>query len=478
VTRPYPQDNAFLTGNFAPWRMEGEIDDCVVVGELPGQLHGVLYRNGPNPQFPPRGRYHWFDGDGMIHAFAFEGGRVRYRNRWVRTPRFELERKAGEALFGGLADMAAGDERAAGVTSNAANTNIVWHGGRLLALWEAGLPHELDPETLDTLGPYDFSGALRRPVAPEVGDMLGVDRPDGTIDGIVTAHPKIDPESGELLFFGYSPFPPYLVYYVADARGRLTRTIPVEAPFASMAHDFITTREHVVFPVFPAVFDLANIEKKGEAISWEPERGTHVGIMPRDGDGDDVVWVETDPCYVFHPMNAYSSGRTVVADVARYPVLPLFGADAGEPARLHRWTIDLDAGTLKDEQLGDDPLEFPRLDERRAGLAYRHGYAGGRLDADDQQLGFNAILHYDLEKGTRSAHRLPPGSEVGEPVFVPSRPDAPEGDGFLLATVYRGDENRSDLLVLDAQNVEAEPLAVVQLPHRVPYGFHGNWRQL
>jgi len=188
--------------------------------------------------------------------------------------------------------------------------------------------------------------------------------------------------------------------------------------------------------------------------------------------------VQTDPCYVFHPMNAHSEGSSVVAEVARYPILPLFGADEGEPATLHRWTIDLTSGTLKAEQIADDPIEFPRLDERRAGLPYRHGYAGGRLDDGREQFGFNAILHYDLETGARRAHRLRPGSQTGEPVFVPRSPDAPEGDGFLLASVYRGDEDRSDLLVLDAQNVEDAPLAEVQLPHRVPYGFHGNWRQL
>jgi len=478
MTRAFPKDEPFLQENYAPWRVEGDIHDCVVEGEIPEQLHGVLYRNGPNPQFAPRGQYHWFDGDGMIHAFRFEGGRVDYRNRWVRTDRFRAEREAGEALFGGLQDMTAGDESALGISSNSANTNIIWHGGRLLALWEAGLPHQLDPDTLETLGTHDFDGALRRPVAAEIADALGVERPDGSIDGIVTAHPKIDPETGELLFFGYSPFPPFLVYYVADAQGRLQRTVPLDAPFASMAHDFITTPEHVVFPVFPAVFGFDNIQKTGGALSWEPERGTHVGIMPRDGDGDDVVWIETDPCYVFHPMNAHSEGSTLVAEVVRYPTLPLFGADSGQPAMLHRWTIDLAAGTLKDEQLADDPLEFPRVDERRAGLSYRHGYAGGRLDAGQEQFSFNSILHYDLETGRRKAHRLRAGSQTGEPVFVPRSPDSPEGDGFLLACVYRGDENRSDLLVLDAQNVEDAPLATVQLPHRVPYGFHGNWRQL
>ncbi len=476
MTRTFPPDEPFLNGNFGPWRMEGDVADCEIAGELPSELHGTLYRNGPNPQFPPRGSYHWFDGDGMIHAFHFEGRRVRYRNRWVRTERFELEREAGEALFGGMREMGRNDERAAGRSSNAANTNIVWHGGKLLALWEAGLPHELDPDTLETVGPYDFGGRLRRPVAEEVVDALGIDSPDGTIDGIVTAHPKLDPETGEMLFFGYSPFPPYLVYYAADAAGRLVRTVPVDAPFASMAHDFVTTDRHVIFPVFPAVFDMSRAERGEPALTWEPDRGTHVGVMPRDGDGDDVVWIETDPCFVFHPMNAHSDGNRVISEVARYPVVPLFGADQGAPATLHRWTIDLAGGTLKSEPLDEDGIEFPRLDERRAGLSYRHGYAAGTLG--EGQFGWNAIFHYDLQSGSRKEHRLDPNCVAGEPIFVPRGPQSPEGEGFLLATVFRGDENRSDLLVLDAENVDGAPLATVELPHRVPFGFHGNWRQL
>ena len=171
--------------------------DLVVEGEIPRELHGTLYRNGPNPQFAPRGKYHWFDGDGMIHALTIGDGKAHYRNRWVRTQGFQMEREAGESFFGGLANFANSDPRAEGIFPNAANTNIIGHGGKLLALWEAGPPHELDPHTLETIGPYDFDGQLLGPM---------------------TAHPKIDPETGELFFFGYSPFPPYLRYYVASCR--------------------------------------------------------------------------------------------------------------------------------------------------------------------------------------------------------------------------------------------------------------------
>jgi carotenoid cleavage dioxygenase len=205
--------------------------------------------------------------------------------------------------------------------------------------------------------------------------------------------------------------------------------------------------------------------------------------MPRAGESKDVVWFELAPCYVFHPMNAHTDGERVIAEVARYERLPLFdpgtapGALETEPvATLSRWTLDLAGGTAKEEKLDDAPLEFPRLDERRAGLSYRHGYAGGRV-APAESGPFNAVVHYDLATGARRAHDLGPTSFTSEPVFVPRAPDAPEGEGFLLAVVYREEEGRSDLVVLDATDVERAPLATVRLPHRIPYGFHGNWRE-
>jgi carotenoid cleavage dioxygenase len=371
-----------------------------------------------------------------------------------------MEREAGESLFGGLADFTNTDPRAEGIFPNAANTNIIWHGGKLLALWEAGPPHELDPRTLATIGPYDFDGKLLGPM---------------------TAHPKIDPETGELLFFGYSPFPPYLRYYVANAEGKITRSEDIDVPVPTMMHDFITTREHVIFMVFPATFRFENFAS-GSPIRWEPELGTKIGVMPRNGGNSDVRWFEMDPCFVFHPMNAYSESGKVVADVCRFDRLPLFdGADTasiagGGHARLTRWTIDL-AGGVKEERLDESPTEFPRLDERYTGLHYRYGYAGGRIGEAGDAGFFNSIFLYDHKTGRRRAHDFGPASFTSEPIFVPRSPQAPENDGFLLAIIYRQEENRSDMVILDAANVEDKPLATITLPHRIPYGFHGNWGQ-
>ena len=481
MSRPFPT-HPMLTGYWEPWSMEGEIHDLPVAGEIPRNLNGTLYRNGPNPQFAPRGEYHFFGGDGMVHAFEIEDGRCHYRNRWVRTPKFEREREAGEALFAAFSGPDPSDPRAVGVPGGPSNTNIVWHGGKLLALVEGGLPPvELDPETLETIGVWNFEGALRQPIEPGVAVVLGIDAPDGTVDGPFTAHPKIDPETGEMLAFGYDAMPPFLTYRVVDASGKLVRNQEISVPFPSMVHDFITTPEHVIFPIFPATLRVERAAAGESVLAWEPDLGTHVGVMPRDGANEDVVWFQTDPCYVFHPMNAHSDGDRIIAEMAQYERLPIGGADSGVesvPARLVRWTLDLASGTLKQEPLDDRMLEFPRLDERRAGLSYRYGYAAGagRVESGLPLLGTNAVLRYDVASGACESHELGANSASGEPIFVPRSERAAEGEGFLLSVVYRAETDRSELLILDAENVAGAPLATVKLPHRVPGGFHGNWR--
>ena len=464
MATPMP-NHPHLRGNFAPIRMECDAPDLVVHGEIPAELRGTYYRNGPDPQFAPRGQHHWFAGDGMIHGFHIEDGRCAYVNRWVRTKKWELEHAAGEALFSPF-DPAATDPSVAGVDSTIANTNIVWHGGRLLALEEGHAPFELDPVTLASKGEWTFDDAL-------VGPM--------------TAHPKMDPETGEMLFFGYfagGPFTPDIRYHVVDANGTLTRSDHFQAPYASMVHDFVTTSEHVIFPIFPLTGSLERAMVGAPPFAWEPDKGTHIGIMGRDDDCSALRWFTHDPCYVFHPMNAWTAGDKVFADVMKYEQAPLFPNPDGSPgdpdkseAKLVRWEFDLAANsdTVKETQLDDWSGEFPRLDERRAGLSYRHGYYGC-AEPGSRRPTFNAIAHRDHETGVRRIREFGEGDGVSEPIFVPRTPDSPEGDGFVLALVYRAAENRSDLLILDASAIDAEPLARVEIPVRVPYGFHGNWR--
>ena len=453
--------NMFLQNNFAPWGTEGAARDLPVVGRIPRELNGTYYRNGPNPAFPPLGRYHWFDGDGMIHAVTLDDGRASYRNRYVLSRGLREEQEAGRALYRGLLEFQATEIPG---FKNTGNTNIVWHAGKLLALVEAALPTRMMAGPLDTVGEYDF---------------------DGRLAGPMTAHPKLDPETGEMLFFGYSLFPPYLTYHVAAADGALVRSEVIDVAWPSMMHDFAITKDHVIFILCPLVFSFERLAERGGAFSWEPERGTRLGIMPRRGGNADVRWFDTDPSYVFHPMNAYEDGDAIVLDVARYGRLDFMSAAAVEEpgyrdanaARLHRWRIDLARGGVASTPLDDIVTEFPRVDERRLGRRHRFGYMAAREPElnDGAQPLWTAVRKYDLERGGVTERRFGAGNGVGEPLFVPRTASAGEDDGWVLVLVYDAARDTSDFWILDAQDVAGEPVARVTLPHRVPYGFHGNW---
>jgi carotenoid cleavage dioxygenase len=457
--------NPYLTGNFGPLGSEDDFHDLKVAGEIPAGLRGAFYRNGPNPQFPPRDpNHHWFAGDGMLHAFFVDGGKVSYRNRYVRTPKYEVEHAAGKSLFGTFGNPQTTDPSVLGQDSGVANTNVVWHAGRLLALEEGHQPFEVDPLTLAPRGYRDYAGAANR----------------------FTAHPKIDPETGDMVFFGYGvgalPMSAGMAYGVADKTGKVTRHDTFQAPFASMVHDFCVTRNHVLFPILPLTASLERAMSAKPPFAWEPERGSRIGVLARSAGIETIRWFDTDPCYVFHPMNAWEEGSKIFADVMQYANAPLFPNADGSPglpasAYLVRWEIDLadNTNTIKQTRLDDLAGEFPRLDERRAGLSYRHGY----FAADTQDTGkvtFNGIAHIDFKTGKRALHELPKGDVPGEPIFVPRSAEAPEGDGWLVALIYRGAEDRSDFAVYEAGDIAKGPIATAQLPRRVPFGFHGNWR--
>jgi len=458
--------NPYLAGNFAPVREESVFDNLLIEGEIPRGLHGALYRNGPNPQFEPRDPdHHWFAGDGMIHGFFVEDGKVSYRNRYVRTPKWQMEHAAGRSLFGNFGNPLSSDPAAAGKDSGVANTNIVWHAGRLLALEEGHQPTELDPASLATRGYVPYAGRANR----------------------FTAHPKIDPETGEMVFFAYSAgdgfFNDQVAYGVVDRDAKVTRLDLFQAPYCSMIHDFFVTRDHVAFPVLPLTGDLSRVMRGGPAFAWEPDKGSHIGVMRRDAGIDSIRWFNTDACYVFHPMNMWEEGELMYADVMEYEAAPLFpNADgsAGKlcSAKLVRWTFDLSgkSSTIRRQPIDEMAGEFPRLDERFAGLPYRHGYFAGNTK-DDGRILFDCIAHIDHRSGKKSVYEFPRGDAPGEPVFVPRHADAAEGDGWLVAVVYRGAENRSDFVVFDAQDVARGPVGIAKLPRRVPFGFHGNWRQ-
>jgi carotenoid cleavage dioxygenase len=419
--------------------------------------------------FPPAGAYHLFDGDGMIHELAIADGRATYRNRWIRSRGMGAEQAAGRALYGGMAHASfpgpdvVGD---AGPMKNVANTHVVRHAGEILCLWEAGPPTVLD-EQLATVGTTDFGGRLA---------------------GAFTAHPKVDPVTGRMYAFGYSAIPPYLRYHVIEADGTLSRTVDIDLPAPVMMHDFVVTERHAIFLDAPAVFDLAGFASGGPMISWQPERGTRIGVMSRDGDGSDMQWIPIEDCYVFHFLNAYSHGDSLVIDACRLPRMDIgLDADATPVAAgedpsgyLTRFTVDLARGTAGHERLAELSGDFPRIDDRVAGREHRYGYvatfATGAPDrstpgADGQ---FDSITAYDLQQGTETSYVVGPGRVIGEPVVAAS-PDGGEGDGWVMSYVYDRATDCSEVHVLAAGDVAAGPVATVRLPRRVPFGFHGSW---
>jgi carotenoid cleavage dioxygenase len=432
-----------LAGNYAPVMSEVTAHALPVQGAIPRALRGRYVRNGPNPK--TGASPHWFMGDGMLHGVELRDGRaVWYRNRWVRTRAFLEEDPPRFGPDGGL-------DRTVGL----ANTHVIAHGGRILALVETSFPTEVTRE-LDTVGCFDFGGRLTT---------------------AMTAHPKICPRTGELHFFGYSFQPPFLTYHRADAGGRLVQSEAIEVPGPTMIHDFAITDGHVVFMDLPVVFDLELAMAGTMPYRWSDEYGARLGVMPRGGTNADVRWHDVAPCYVFHPLNAYDDADgTVVMDVVRYPELWRGSSSApATPPALHRWRIDLTAGRVSEQPLDPRAIEFPRCDERRVGLPHRYGYAVYTEQPVDRSTG-TALIKYDLSAGgAATTHDFGPGRLPAEPVFVPASARAGEDEGWVLAYVYDAARDGSDLVILDAAAFSAKPVATIALPQRVPFGFHGSW---
>ena len=426
-----------LQGNFAPVQDEVTAFDLPVEGAIPPELRGLYLRNGANPKSGTSP--HWFAGDGMVHGVRLEDGKASwYRNRWVRT-RSLLEEDA----------QMIGEDGSVDRTVAIANTNVIGHAGRIFALVEISFPTELTPE-LDTVGICDFEGRLTT---------------------AMTAHPKLCPKTGELHFFGYGFFPPYLTYHRLDAAGKLVQSEEIAVPGPTMMHDFAITERHVIFMDLPIVFDPEAAEKgTGFPYVWSDDYGARLGVMPRGGGKADVRWFEIEPCYVFHPLNAFEKDDQIVMDVARYPELWRDRNDTFHSAFLHRWTIDVQAEKVTEQGLDDRPIEFPRIDERLTGLPHRYGYAVGNIG--NVGTASNGLLKYDLATGATEVNDLS-GRLPAEGVFAPA--GSGEDEGFVIAFAYDPARDASDLLLLDASSFTAAPVATIRLPQRVPFGFHGSW---
>jgi carotenoid cleavage dioxygenase len=443
TVRPYdPARPYWEQGNFAAVTTEETVTDLAVTGTIPPELSGLFVRNGSNP--PTGTALHWFLGDGMVHGVRLERGRAAwYRNRYVRTPLAE----AGQDLlsFGGPPGRA----------NNQSNVSVVHHADRLLTLGEVGWPFELSTADLSTVGPWDYGGLL--------GETM-------------TAHPKIDPETGRMHFFGYEFLRPALTYYAADPQGRLDVVSPIAVDATTMVHDFAVTDRDAVFWIGPVVFGSDPANPYPEIpFHWDAAGPCRVGVMPLDGTGDAIRWVDVPPCYVFHGLSAHRDGDDVVLRVHRLD--QAFGPQGDlVPSYLTEWRVGTagPALTFAEERISDRSMDLPAHDRRHTGRDVRHGWCTTTTPAGTEH-GFElaGICHVDLRTGAETV--WDPGDDLrgGEPVFVPSGDG--EGEGWLLTYVWDRTTDRSALAVFDAGAVDEGPVGRVELPVRVPFGFHGLW---
>lgn len=430
------------SGALAPVVEEVHAEHLSVTGTIPQELNGMLIRNGPNPfsgRFSGDDVLDWWPEAAMLHGLRFEQGRVSsYTNRWVRT------RNWADAMMAGNADDY--------VQTNP-NVNVIKHAGSILALAEGGVPLAIDG-ALNTLG-------------------LPASHP-GLTNGM-TAHPKIDPGSGEMMTFQQAWMPPYLRYMVFDAQGQEIVNQIIDLPSPSMMHDMAITQTCSVFLDLSVSLDPALLAQGVRIpVRWYEDRPSRIGVLPRHG--GQVRWFEIDPCFIQHVVNAFDDDGEIVLDVARYPWYFKFDphkmAFASNPlANLWRYRLDPVRGTVQARQCSDEYIELPRVNESATGQAYRYLYAV--VQPNQQEM--RGVIKHDLETGTQTRHTVQPGDANSEPVFVARRGAIAEDDGWIFVCVYRRATDTTDVLILDAGDISGDPLAVVHLPVRVPAGFHGAW---
>lgn len=471
-------DNPGFTGLMRMVRLEGDIVDLEVEGDVPAELNGAYYRVHPDPQFPPK--YpddQFFNGDGMVSQFRFRNGRIDFRQRYAQTDKWKLERAAGRALFGAYRNPLTDDESVKGRIRGTANTNVLVHAGKLFAMKEDSPCLIMDPETLDTRGYTDFGGELDIPA--------------------FTAHPKIDPATGHFCGFGYAlegPLTKACEYFELDADGKVVIRVPFEVPHYTMLHDFGITADYAVFNVSPYMSSWEQLERVEPHFKYDPSLPFYLGVLRRDGT-QPIRWFKAEPGFCgCHVMNAFQDGTKVHLDlpISRNNSLFFFPDLNGHPfdrdagvTHLTRLTVDMSANSdelTEMTQIGQMPGEFPRIDDRVAGRKHRHGwmctYAFDRPynGPPGPFVGvINSLTHYDLETGSEQVWWAGPDCGIQESAFIPRSSDAAEGDGYLVALVDNHITNYSELCIFNALALDQGPIARAKLPIRLRQGLHGNW---
>jgi carotenoid cleavage dioxygenase len=438
--------NPYLTGVHTPMREELTIENLAVTGSIPSAFDGRYLRMGPNPMAPNPAKYHWFSGDGMIHGLRIEGGRALwYRNRWIRSD---------------AVSKALGERRVEGPRNafDTVNTNVVGFAGKTLGVVEAGsTPVEIG-ELLDTLRYTDFGG---------------------TLHGSFTAHPHVDPLTGEMHGICYDVSDRGAIRYVViTPAGNVRREVRIPVKHGPMIHDCAFTQRFVIVLDLPVTFSLpAAISGHTFPYRWKQSHSARVGLLPRDGEAKDILWCPIENCYVFHAVNSFDAANgSVVLDVIVHDRM-FSKSKAGPDSQrtgLERWLVDPATRKVERTTIDPTPQEFPRPDERRLGQPYRYAYT---MALTEPFLGARRLFKQDMETGTRQVHDFGPDCHPCEFVFVPARTEAEEDEGWLMGFVIDASAKTTDLVILDARNFEGAPQASIHIPHIVPPGFHGNWLQ-
>lgn len=457
----------YLQGNYAPVTEERDLDEAQlrVEGTVPARLLGAYMRDGANVAYQPNHYVYPLDGDGMVHAVYFKGGHVQYKNRWVQTSHLKTERKFNRTIYGSVGKLLPVPQEvidAGGEPSpirNTANTNIIYHGDKLLAMWEGGFPHLLNAD-LSTVGLYDYDGALRP------GDAL-------------TAHPKVCPTTGQLVTCTQRWDSPNYWVQIFDARGKHMQTIPVEFARKGIIHDLQITDNYVVIFYAPAFHSVEKAMKGENPFLWEPELGTKIIAIPRSGKGQTIVF-ETEAFFSWHYCNGFERGGKLIIDYVRIKSIP-FAQDQGtgaekQPRRMNRMTLDLATRQVSNEEVSDVFCEFSRVDERRMGKSYRYGFAASSNREWGDAHGYNCTGRFDFDTGETSLWEYGPEANAGEPVYVANPDSDREEDGWLMCFVHNPGEG-AFLSVLSAGDFTRGPVCKVHIPGRVPNGFHANWMQ-
>jgi carotenoid cleavage dioxygenase-like enzyme len=471
-TLPEDDDHPYRSGPWRPQTTEWDADDLTVVaGEVPTDLDGVYLRNTENPLHPALKAYHPFDGDGMLHVVGFRDGKAFYRNRFVRTEGFLAENEAGGPLWPGLAEPVSLAKRddgwgARGLMKDASSTDVIVHRGTALtSFYQCGDLYRLDPYSGDTLGKAQWNGAF-------------------PFDWGVSAHPKVDDRTGELLFFNYSKQAPYMHYGVVDDNNDLVHYVDVPLPGPRLPHDMAFTENYVILNDFPLFWDPELLERNAHVARFHRDIPSRFAIIPRRG--SDIVWFEAEPTFVLHFTNAYEDGDEVVLD----------GFFQGDPepvdngmgdkwqrafrflaldrmqARLHRWRFNLRTGHVAEEQLSDSITEFGMINSGYAGAAYRYTYAA---TGKPSWFLFDGLVKHDLHTGSEQRFAFDEGVYGSETAMAPGVGSAGEDDGYLITLTTDMNADASYCLVFDAARVGDGPVCKLALPERISSGTHSTW---